>query len=168
MNDFCHCRRKTQSNNRIISHSCHLGGQTVFRCILLILTQQTPTFSFCTMKKVLRMFYAPHIRLPNLRIQQKDWESSEIRLKDRRIWLQNFTQDWGKQNFLRTHKNILCAPKPREMGSDHTRGWAKAAFEHLRVSCRGVVSSGLHGDRRHWQQQYWELHICIRPFGSHQ
>ena len=79
-----------------------------------------------------------HNRLPNLGIQQKDWEPAwNLTLKVNRIWLQNLhrTEEtemvWG-------YKKTFLHQGPGERSSDPTRDWARLASECSGVSSRGV------------------------------
>ena len=55
----------------------------------------------------------PQNRLPNLGIQQRDWEFPQnLTLKVSRIWLQNFHRTGEKETLGRTNKT-LCALQPR-------------------------------------------------------
>ena len=106
----------------------------------------------------------PHSRLPNLGIQQRDWEfPGNFTLKVIRIWLQNFHRT-GETNSQRTQIKT-CVPQekgavtPQETESD------------LSVSAResevgAWVDTGLLQGQGHWQQPSWEVPCASRsPFG---
>ena len=83
----------------------------------------------------------PHNRLPNLRIQQKDWESSgNLTLKVSGIWLRSFhrtgeTETLGGEK-SKTQKKPCVREDPGERSSDCTRDWTRLACECLGVSGR--------------------------------
>ena len=56
----------------------------------------------------------PQKRLPNLGIQQRDWESpGNLTMKVSRIWLQNFHRTRETRDSLEGTNKTLCAPGPR-------------------------------------------------------
>ena len=83
----------------------------------------------------------PHNRLHNLRIQQKDWESSgNLTLKVSGIWLRSFhrtgeTETLGGEK-SKTQKKPCVREDPGERSSDCTRDWTRLACECLGVSGR--------------------------------
>ena len=83
----------------------------------------------------------PHIRLPILGIQQRDWESpGNLTLKVSRIWSPNFHRTGGNRDLLGGWAQTKpCVHwDPGERSSNPTRGWARPACGCLRVSCRDV------------------------------
>ena len=75
----------------------------------------------------------PHIRFPNLGIQQRDLESPRIlTLKDSGIWLQNLHSTEGNRLFEGINK-ILYTSRPRKRRIYLTEDWAQPAwvFESL-------------------------------------
>ena len=81
----------------------------------------------------------PHIRLPNLGIQQRDWVSpGNLALKIIWSWLQNFHSPRGNGDSWRVQTKPCAHQDPGKRSSDPRRDWARRACECLRVSWGGV------------------------------
>ena len=81
----------------------------------------------------------PHIGLPNLGIQQRDWVSlGNLALKSIRIWLQNFHRPRGNRDSWRVQTKPCAHQDPGKRSSDPTRNWTRPAYECLRVFWGGV------------------------------
>ena len=85
-----------------------------------------------------------HVRLPSLRIRQRDWESPEnLTLKASRIWLQDFRRPGETETpVLEGTNKALCAPRLRGKEQWLHGYWTKTCW-CWRVSRGGVGWQGL-------------------------
>ena len=89
----------------------------------------------------------PRIRLPNLGIQQRDWESpGNLTLKDSGIWLQNLHRTEGNR-FLEGINKTLYTSRPRERRIYLTKDWARPAWVFEGVWQRGGLAVACYMDR---------------------
>ena len=109
----------------------------------------------------------PHIRFPNLGIQQRDWKSpGNLTLEVSGIWLQSFHRTWGNRDSWRAQTNLVHtrmqgkgALTPQETEPDMSVSVWKSPAEEW-------VGSGLSQRQGRWQQQSWEARVGISPFGG--
>ena len=79
------------------------------------------------------------MRLSNLGIQQRDWESpGNLTLKVNGIWLQNFHRTGGSRDFWKAQTKPCVHQDPGERSSDSPGNGARPACGCLKFSCRGL------------------------------
>ena len=109
-----------------------------------------------------------HNKLPNLWIQQRDWESpGNLTLKFSRIWIHNFHRTGGTET-LGGHKQKLVCTRTQEkeavIPEENEPDFDVSVLESL---VEAWVNSSLQRGQGYWQQLSWEVqHAGISPFGG--
>ena len=96
-------------------------GAIMIKSNLIPLGGQTTNWKTVVPKKfsLCRAGSEPHVRLPSLGIQQRDWEhAGNLTLKGSRIWLQGFHRTGGnRDSTLRKHKQNLACTRTQGKGA---------------------------------------------------
>ena len=108
----------------------------------------------------------PHIRLPSLRIQERNWESpGNLTLKASRIWCQDFHRTGAnRDSTLQGHKQMLVCTKTQQ----------KVAVPPLETEpdlpanvVGSPVEAWLPKGWGHWRQESWKVSFGVSPLGGH-
>ena len=134
-----HIQRQTRSHNEMVGWHNHDKNQSPY-----LLGEWCTVWRTIIPKKFLHYCEGsePHVRLPNLGIWQRDWESG---FEDQWDLIIGLPENWRKQRLQswRAQAKFCMHQDPEKRSSNPTGDWIKTTCYCWRDSCGGMGWQGL-------------------------